>query len=131
MHEEYDPEMIDLLRGAHPGLEVLSHPECNPGVLARSDFVGSTSQLLSHMQTAKAPAYLMLTECGLTGRLEVEMPETRFVGTCSLCKYMKSNTLVDIRRVLLNPTDADRIVIDEEVREGADRCIREMFRYAG
>ena len=130
VHEEYDPDMITHLRKEHPKLEVLAHPECSPGVLADSDFVGSTSQLLDYMKKADAEAYLMLTECGLTGRLEVEMPETNFVGSCTMCKYMKSNTLEDIKRVLTNPRESDRITIEPAVREKAAECINEMFRWA-
>ena len=66
VHEEYDPEMIDYLRSQNSNMEVLAHPECSPGVLNHSDFVGSTSQLLTHMETSTAESYLMLTECGLS-----------------------------------------------------------------
>ena len=130
VHEDYDPDMITFLKGEHPDLKVLSHPECSPGVLADSDFVGSTSQLLNYMETAGTNAFLMLTECGLTGRLQVEMPEKTFVGSCTMCKYMKSNTLEDIRRVLEEPEEKDRIVIPEEIRIKAKACIDEMFKWA-
>jgi len=130
VHEEYNPEMIDLLKLDYPDLQVLSHPECSPGVLHKSDFVGSTSQLLNHMKTANSSAFLMLTECGLSARLQVEMPEKKFVGSCTMCKYMKSNTLEDIERVLLNPQPQDIITIDESVRTKALRCVEAMFTYA-
>jgi len=41
-----------------------------------------------------------------------------------------SNSLEDIRRVLLNPEPEDIIEISPEVREGSLRCIDSMFRYA-
>lgn len=130
VHEEYDSRMIPRLRKAHTNLEVLAHPECSPGVLAESDFVGSTSQLLQRMEKSDADAFLMLTECGLTARLQVEMPTKKFVGSCSLCKYMKANTLENILRVLKNPKDTDRIVIDEATRKKAAQCIGEMFKWS-
>ena len=130
VHEEYDPEMIEYLRSTNPNMRVLAHPECSPGVLNHSDFVGSTSQLLNYMETADAESYLMLTECGLSSRLQVEMPQVKFVGSCSMCKYMKSNTLEDILRVLENPQEKDYIRIDENVREKAMNCIEQMFKYA-
>ena len=40
-----------------------------------------------------------------------------------------SNSLEDIRRVLLNPEPEDIIEISPEVREGSLRCIDNMFRY--
>ncbi|MDA0323453.1 MAG: quinolinate synthase NadA [Verrucomicrobia bacterium] len=130
VHEEYDPDMIDYLRSQHPELRVLSHPECSPGVLQHSDYVGSTSQLLNYMKDTDAETILMLTECGITSRLQVEMPHLKFVGSCSMCRYMKSNTLQDILRVLENPRPQDVISIDEGVQARALACIEAMFEYA-
>jgi quinolinate synthase len=131
VHEEYDPEMVRTLRDRHPGLQVMAHPECSPGILHLSDFVGSTSQLLKQMEKVDAPAYLMLTECGLSARLQVEMPQKQFVGTCSMCKYMKANNLADILRVLSEPKTRDFVEIPEELRVKALACIERMFDYVG
>ena len=130
VHEEYEPEMIEYIRSQNGNMEVLAHPECSPGVLNHSDFVGSTSQLIDHMQTSTADSYLMLTECGLSARLQVEMPGVKFVGSCSMCKYMKANTLEDILRVLENPEEKDFVRIDEDIRQKAQLCIDKMFEYA-
>lgn len=130
VHEQYDPEMIEYLRLKHPTVKVLSHPECNPGVLHHSDFVGSTSQMLDYVRTSADKEFLMLTECGLTARLQTEMPSKQFVGSCTMCKYMKSNSLEDILRVLENPQLQDEIFIDADVQERALKCIQRMFEYA-
>ena len=130
VHEEYDPEMIEFIRNQHQGVKVLAHPECSPGVLNHSDFVGSTSQLLNYMETADAPNYLMLTECGLTSRLQVEMPDKKFVGTCSMCKYMKANSLDDVLRVLEQPKESDYIRLNPETSVDAKKCIDAMFEFA-
>ncbi len=132
VHEEYDPEMIEYIRlqYADENVKILSHPECNSGVLNHSDFVGSTSQMLDYVRKDESNTFFMLTECGLTGRLQVEMPEKKFVGTCTQCKYMKANTLEDILRVLKKPAPQDFVELDETIRQKADHCIQEMFRYA-
>jgi quinolinate synthase len=131
VHEDYKPEMIYSLKFQYDNLKVLAHPECTPEVLRNSDFTGSTTQLFEYMKTAPDDdAYLMLTECGITSRLQVEMPEKKIVGSCTLCKYMRSNTLEDILRVLNTPLDEDRIKIDEDVRQRALACIEAMFEYA-
>ena len=129
VHEEYDPDMITYLRSKYPDLKVASHPECTSSVLSESDFVGSTSQLINYIKDTDAEAYLLLTECGLTGRLQTESPGKTFVGTCTMCKYMKSNTLADILRVLKNPNPIDRIEIDTDTAQKAVNCINEMFAY--
>jgi len=130
VHEEYSPEMVTYLKQEHPGIRVLSHPECSAEVVAQSDFVGSTSQMVEHVKTSDAEAYFMLTECGLTSRIQLEMPKKKFVGTCTMCKYMKSNSLEDILRVLKAPGKADFVEISEDVGGRAVRCIEAMFSYA-
>ena len=130
VHEEYDPDMIDYIRGEFDGVKVLAHPECSPGVLHHSDFVGSTAQLLKFMETSAADDFLMLTECGLSARLQVEMPEKNFVGSCSVCKYMKANTLENVLECLKNPKSHNEIHLTQEDIDGSRRCIDAMFHYA-
>ncbi len=129
VHEEYQPEQILKIRLEYPDVKVVSHPECHPKVCAESDFVGSTSQMLHYMLETEAQNILMLTECGLSSRLQVEFPKKRLVGACVLCRYMKSNTLQDILRVLKNPVERDRVVLDETTRQKALKCIEAMFAY--
>ena len=129
VHEDYSLDEIHRIRLEYPQAKIVSHPECKPEVVKQSDFVGSTAQMLHYMRETEASQFLMLTECGLSTRLQVEFPKKQLVGSCRLCKYMKSNSLEDILRVLKNPTDRDRVVIDETVRQKALRCVEAMFRY--
>jgi quinolinate synthase len=129
VHEEYDPEMVRFLRLKFPGVKVLSHPECNPGIIKVSDYVGSTSQMLDYVEKSKDSRFAMLTECGLSSRLQVEFPDKQIVGSCTLCKYMKSNSLEGILRVLIKPRPEDEVMLDEDVRLRAQRCIDAMFEY--
>jgi len=131
VHEEFDPAIVPKLKDAYPDLYVMAHPECRPEVVRQADYVGSTSQMfnvIKGMETGRN--YLMLTECGLVSRIEAEMPGRNFVGTCQLCKYMKSNRLEGIRRVLAEPRDEDYVRIAPEVLERARTCVDAMFRYA-
>ncbi|NDC83455.1 quinolinate synthase NadA [bacterium] len=127
VHEEYDPDLIRYLRLEHPGLKVASHPECHPSVVQESDFVGSTSQMLQYVAQTQAPEYFLLTECGLTSRLQLEFPNKKFVGSCTTCKYMKSNSLSDIVRVLEQPEDLDIVTLNSDDLAGAQACIDRMF----
>jgi len=129
VHEAYDPEMIDYIKAQYNDVQVVSHPECNESILEKSDFVGSTSQMINYVKTSSAPSYFMLTECGLTSRLQLEDPSKKFVGTCSMCKYMKDNTLYNIKEALRSPKPELIVEIDDDVRKRAVTCIDEMFRY--
>jgi len=129
VHEEYNMEDILKIRLEYPDAKIVSHPECNSTVVDNSDFVGSTEQMLKFMRETKAKEFLMLTECGLSSRLQVEFPDKKLVGSCTMCKYMKSNSLENILRVLKNPTDADRVVLSEDIRLRALKTIEAMFFY--
>jgi quinolinate synthase len=129
VHEEYNIDQILKIRLEYPQAKIVSHPECNAAVVDNSDFVGSTEQMLAYMRETESTEFLMLTECGLSSRLQSEFPHKKLVGTCTLCKYMKSNTLEDILRVLKNPQPRDRVVFDEAIRLKARRTIEAMFFY--
>ncbi|MCG8452098.1 MAG: quinolinate synthase NadA [Spirochaetales bacterium] len=131
VHEEFDPNLIPSLRESYPDLYVMAHPECRPEVVSQADYAGSTTQMFRAIASMEENRnYLMLTECGLVSRIEAEMPGRNFVGTCQLCKYMKSNSLEGIRRVLTSPREEDFVQIDPSVLEGARSCVDAMFRYA-
>jgi quinolinate synthase len=130
VHKEYTLEQVHKVNLEYPEAKVVSHPECKPEVCEASDYVGSTSQMLQYMRKTAADQFLMLTECGLSARLQVEFPEKHLVGTCTLCDYMKSNDLHDIIRVLKHPTDKDRISVPPSIQEKAKKCIEAMFLYA-
>lgn len=130
VHDQFGPGEIAAARQRYPGLKVVAHPECTPEVAAASDFVGSTAAMMKYVKTTGAPYYLMLTECGLVGRLQVESPEKAFIGGCRLCPYMKLNSLEKVRDALRAPRPEQIITLDEDVRRRAARCIERMFELA-
>lgn len=127
VHDQFDVAQIVQARAQFPGLKVVSHPECTEEVAAASDFVGSTGAMMKYVKSTQAPYFLMLTECGLVGRLEVETPEKNFIGGCRLCPYMKLNSLEKIRDALRSPRPEQIITLDEDLRLRAARCIERMF----
>ncbi|HEY3757731.1 MAG TPA: quinolinate synthase NadA [Opitutaceae bacterium] len=130
VHEEFDPAQILAARAQFTGLKVVSHPECPPEVAAASDFVGSTGAMMAYVRRTNAPHFLMLTECGLVGRLQSEIPEKEFVGGCRLCPYMKLNSLEKVRDALAAPRPDQIVTLDETLRRRAARCIDRMFELA-
>jgi quinolinate synthase len=129
VHEEYNADQIHKIRLEYPKAKIVSHPECNSAVVDNSDFVGSTEQMLAYMRETESNEFLMLTECGLSARLQSEFPNKKLVGSCTMCRYMKSNSLENILRVLKNPQPYDRVIVDEATRRKALRSIEAMFHY--
>ena len=130
VHEEFTPAQIAEARQIFPGLKVVAHPECTHEVADEADFVGSTSAMMKFVRSSDAPYFLMLTECGLVGRLAIEDPGKNFIGGCRLCPYMKMNSLETIRDALANPQADQIITLDEDLRLRAARCIERMFELA-
>jgi quinolinate synthase len=130
VHEEFTTKQIAEARSQFPGLKVVAHPECPPEVAAAADFIGSTGAMMAYVKATSAPSFLMLTECGLVGRLEVEAPEKSFIGGCRLCPYMKLNSLEKVRDALAAPRADQIITLDEDLRSRAARCIERMFALA-
>jgi len=127
VHDQFDPAFIGEARARFPGLKVVAHPECTAEVAAAADFVGSTGAMMKYVKNTPAPYFLMLTECGLVGRLQVEDPEKRFIGGCRLCPYMKLNSLEKVRDALAAPRPDQIVTLDENLRLRAARCIERMF----
>ncbi len=127
VHDQFTVEQIAEARAQFPGLKVVAHPECTAEVAAVADFVGSTGAMMKYVKTTPAPYFLMLTECGLVGRLEVEAPEKNFIGGCRLCPYMKLNSLEKVRDALAHPRPDQIVTLDENLRLRAARCIEKMF----
>lgn len=132
VHEEFSCEEIDLLKKEHQNLAVLAHPECTQEVIGASDITGSTSQILNYVKTHKNEnrPFLLLTECGIASRLQVEHPELRLVGSCMMCKYMKSNNLSYIENAMRSPTKEQVISIDPKIQKDALACVNKMFEYS-
>jgi quinolinate synthase len=131
VHEHFGLSEIAAARQRYDGLKVVAHPECPPEVASAADFVGSTAAMMSYVKATPAPYFLMLTECGLVGRLQVESPRSTFVGGCRLCPHMKRNSLERVRDALAGEPRPDQVVvIDEAVRVRAARCLERMFELA-
>jgi quinolinate synthase len=130
VHDRFEVGEIERARARFPGVRVVAHPECDPAVAAAADFVGSTGAMMQYVQTTRAPSYLMLTECGLVGRLQAEAPDRVFLGGCRLCPYMKLNSLAKLRDALAAPRPEQIVSLEEGLRRRALRSLERMFLHA-
>ena len=132
VHEEFQEKEIDLVKMQYPNVEILAHPECTPQVVAHASFVGSTTSLLEYVKKSKEKKnpFLLLTECGVASRLQIECPEATMVGACMTCKYMRSNSLEGILEALQSPSPSQIITIPSEIQRKALDCIKSMFDFS-
>lgn len=127
VHEQFNAKSIARIRHSTPGVKILSHTECAPEVVAESDLAGGTGDMIRYVQEQDASAYMLVTECGLSDRLRMDFPQKKFIGMCTLCPYMKQNTLPLIRDALKNPTPEQIITIPEPLRVRAAKALEKMF----
>ncbi|HEY8517898.1 MAG TPA: quinolinate synthase NadA [Candidatus Binatia bacterium] len=125
VHHQITPEQIEAVRKHMPHVKVLVHPECREDVIERADAVLSTSGMIRYAKESPATEFLVVTECGLSDRLLLELPEKRFYKSCKLCAYMKMITLEDTLKSLQEMRYP--IELDEDVRAGAERSLRRML----
>jgi len=127
VHESYDPEMIDYLKLQNKDISVAVHPECPPEVIAKADYVGSTSGIFNHVNSSDASAYVLVTECGLSSRIRAESPDKKIIGSCNFCRYMQGNNLDLIKETIVNESSEMEITLDPLLSEKARKCIERMF----
>jgi quinolinate synthase len=125
VHHQIRPEHILRVREAMPHVKVVAHPECRRDVLELADAVLSTSGMIDYARKSDAREFLVVTECGLSDRLLLELPEKKFYKACKLCQYMKMITLEETAEALRRMQYPIRI--EEDVRARAERSIRRMF----
>lgn len=130
VHDQFDPNTIAEARQQFPGLKVVSHPECTQEITGLSDYVGSTGGMMQYVKSTDAPYFMMLTECGLVERIEVEAPDKNFISGCKLCPFMKMNSLEKIRDALIQPRQNQIVELEEGLRLKALRSIEKMFELA-
>ena len=125
VHHQITAAEVDRVKRAIPGIKVLAHPECRTDVLRLADAVLSTSAMVRYAQTSDADKFLVVTECGLSDRLLMEIPGKHFYKACKLCRYMKMITLDGTLDSLRNLRF--EIELPDGVREGARRALERML----
>jgi quinolinate synthase len=125
VHERFSAKDVRQLRAGHPGVIVLAHPECPPGVVAEADFAGSTAAMIDYVAERQPARVVLLTECSMSDNVAVQNPGIEFIRPCNLCPHMKRITLSKIRRSL--ETLSHEVTIDPAVARPARRAVERML----
>jgi len=114
----------------HPDAKILTHPECEPEILALSDYVGSTAQIIAYAKADTCKEYIICTEIGVDHKLKDDHPDKRFYYPEPLpcCMDMKQNTLEAVLSVL--EKEDKEITVDEEIRRKALLPLEKMLELA-
>ena len=125
VHEKFSKKDILEIKSRYKDLEVVSHPECPPDVIAASDFTGSTGSMINHVKNTKAKNIFLVTECSMSDNVQIENPSINFIKPCNLCPHMKKIELPKILDCLKNYKN--EIKIDQDIAKNAKRAISRMI----
>ncbi len=130
VHQLFEVEDIEFYKNKFPGILIVTHPECKPEVCAKSDFVGSTSQIIRYIKELPLEQKVAVgTEFNMVNRLR---EKNTFVlsSTKPECPTMNETTLQDLYNTLISIKEKryeNEITISNEVRGNAYKALKRMF----
>ncbi len=127
VHRDFDSRKVSALREQFPGIQVLAHSECPPEVAQTADMMGGTTDMEKFVKNSNEQSFVLLTECGLSDRMRTEFPGKEFFGMCSLCPYMKKNSLAAILELLEGKLPENEISLPPEIIKKAKASLDKMF----
>lgn len=132
VHEIFSDEKITKLMIRHPEAKFIAHPECEEHILAKADFIGSTTQLLQYTKTNLAETFIVATESGIIHQMQLSSPHKTFIPAppdnacaCNDCPHMKRNTLEKL--YIAMKYELPEITLDESVIREGRKCIDRML----
>jgi quinolinate synthase len=138
VHQRFLPEHVAQVRARHPGITVVSHPECRWEVAQLSDDVGSTEHIIRRV-TGGDPGtkWAIGTEIHLVNRLKNENPD-RFVVPLDDCGCLCSTMFrIDAPHLLwtlenlLEGRVVNQISVPSDVARDARIALGRMLEIAG
>lgn len=130
VHKSIHADQLKEAKKLHPDALVLTHPECTQDVIALSDFVGSTSEIIDYATGSTAEKFIICTEMGVFFELQQKNPAKKFysVGHRQFCPNMKRVTIDKVERALeeMNP----KMELSEELIESAAKPLVKMLELA-
>lgn len=136
VHETFSERKIAELRARHPGAELIAHPECEPSLLAKADFVGATSALLKRVVESPKQEFIVATEAGILHQMRKKAPGKTLIPAppnqggcnCNDCPFMKLNTLEKVYLALRD--EAPEITMPDDLRERARAPLQRMLDWS-
>lgn len=127
VHDRITLESIREARAAHPGAEVLVHPECRPMIVEAADAALSTGGMLRHVSESLFKEFIIGTELGIIHRMMRENPDKVFHPLLPqvVCPDMKKITLENVLAALQGK--CEEIVLDPEIMAAALVPIERML----
>ena len=127
IHDALSAGELMKLKQAHPGAEILVHPEARQAVRDIADFIGSTSGIIQYATDSENREFIIATEVGVSYELQRRNPGKHFYfpETTPICPDMKTITLDKIIRVLT--TGENAISVPQALVPASKRPLERML----
>lgn len=128
-HCQMTKKDVEKAKKAHPNALLLVHPECQADVVKAADYAGSTTGIMDFAKMSEAKEFIIGTENSITAHLQMACPDKKFYPLSKecICPNMKLTTLVNVLECCKG-TGGEEIILAEETRNQAKKCIDEMIR---
>jgi quinolinate synthase len=126
-HWQITASEVDKQRDLHPEAVIIAHPECDPDVWRRADFIGSTSEIYKFIENSPGRKFIILSEQGLVARMQADFPEKDIltVFPLPLCPNMKYHNLENLYAAI--EQEFTEITIPESILTPAKLTIDRMI----
>jgi len=130
IHVKITEDQVRAVLEKHPEAKVLAHPECDGKILELSDYIGSTSDIITYAKQSDSMEFIICTEQGVDYKLISDNPEKRFYypNPSPCCRDMKKNTVEAVLDVL--EKEDREITVAEEICKKAILPLEKMLEYA-
>lgn len=128
-HNRIRIEEIEEALNKYKGGKLLVHPECDPSVVEKADFVGSTTEIINYTKNSSEKVFIIGTEIGVMHKIENDNKGTGkefyLLSPSLVCSNMKQNKLLDIYASLRY--ENHEIILDEDIRLKAKKSLDKML----
>ena len=131
VHQAFSSSDIDFYRQKFSDILIVAHPECDPSVADKADFVGSTSQMITYIDALpKEQKIAVATEFNLVKRMRKE--NTYILSSSKpACPTMNETSLKNLHKALTHIKDGteylDEVLLDDETIHYANIALSKMF----
>lgn len=137
VHENFSEQELIKLKTKYKNAIIIAHPECNENILQYASYIGSTSNLIDYTKKFFNQEFIVLTEKGILNQMQksnstnqyyfLQENNSSYCKNCSICPFMKLNTLEKILICLKN--ESNEILISDNLLEKAKVPLMRMLQF--
>jgi quinolinate synthase len=127
-HHKITLKNVEDAKRAIPDALFAVHPECTPEIVEKSDFAGSTAEIIDYVTNTDCEKFIIGTEMGVMHEIQKRNPNKKLyiLNSGLVCPNMKKTTMEDVYDALTN-TKAHEINLDTDIIEKAKHSLDRML----